>query len=175
MRITSLIILIVLFSPLAADEKKPVDEPKKPEELKVLDALIGSWKDEATFKVSEWTKKERKETGTFQNSWTLNGWFLQYRGRNEDGSEDLQLMTFDVEKKVYRRWYHDSDGNASESTGKWDARTATLTWTGNFGDGITAVSVWRFVDKDTTIWSRVAKDDKGKIYSNIEGKATRQK
>ena len=175
MRITSLIPVLVLFSPVLADEKKPDEGPRKPAELKLLDRLIGSWKDEATFKVSEWTKKERQETAVFQNSWTLNGWFVQYRGRNGDGSEELQLMTFDVEKKIFRRWYYDSDGNASESSGKWDAKTATLTWTGDLGDGITAVSVWRFVDNDRTIWSRIAKDGKGKIYSQIEGKAVRQK
>lgn len=175
MRINHPILVLVLFSGFFSSARAGDDKPKKPEELKVLDRLIGSWKDEATFKVSEWTKKERQETASFQNSWTLNGWFVQYQGRNGDGSEDLQLMTFDVEKKVFRKWYYDSEGNVSESSGKWDAKTETLTWTGDLGDGITAVSVWRFVDKDTTIWSRVAKDGKGKIYLNIEGKATRQK
>ena len=175
MRINPLFFVLVLFSPVLAGEKKPDDGPRKPPELKVLDRLIGTWKDEATFKVSEWTKKERKETAVFQNSWTLNGWFVQYRGRNGDGSEDLQLMTFDVEKKVFRKWYFDSDGGASESTGTWDAKTSTLTWTGDLGDGITAVSVWNLSDKDTSIWSRVAKDAKGKIYINIEGKSVRQK
>jgi Protein of unknown function (DUF1579) len=176
MRIITLFLVLFLASPLLAGEKKPDDGPKKPAELKVLDRLIGTWKDEVIFKVSEWTKKERRETATYSNSWSLNGWFVQNRGRNGDGkAEDLQLMTFDVEKKVFRRWYFDSDGDASESKGQWDAKTATLTWTCDLGDGITAVSVWRFSDMDTIIWSRIAKDGKGKIYSNIEGKSVRQK
>ena len=92
----------------------------------------------------------KRETGTFRNSWSLNGWFIEYRGRLDGGKdEELQLMTYDVEKKVYRRWYFDSHGTTSESTGKWDAKTATLTWTSDLGDGITAVSEWRIVDKDT--------------------------
>lgn len=176
MRFTSLVLVLVLISPVLADDKKPDDGPMKPVELKVLDRLIGTWKDEATIKVSDLTKKERQLTSTTNSSWSLNGWFVQTRNRYGEGlGEDLQLMTFDVEMKVFRRWHFDSDGNTSESSGKWDAKTATLTWTGDLGGGIAGISEWKFVDKDTLIWSRIVKDEKGKVYSTVEGKAVRQK
>jgi hypothetical protein len=154
---------------------KAQDDPPKPPELKVLEQLVGTWKDEATFKTAIWTPKERKESTTQQGEWALKGRFLSLRGRNGDGGEDLQLMTFDPDQKAFRRWYFDSEGNATESTGQWDEKTRTLTWTGSLGDGVTAVSVWKFTDKNTLDWTRIAKDDKGKIYVNIEGKSVRQK
>ena len=176
MRLTPLFLVSVLFSPILGDEKKPDEGPAKPAEFKVLGRLTGRWKDEVTYKVSEWTKKEKHETASYQNDWTLGGWFIRYQGRSGDGkTEELQLMTFDVEKKVFRKWYYDSEGFASESSGKWDAKSATLTWTSDLGDGITAVSVWRFADDNNVIWTRVARDRQGKTYLNIEGKSVRQK
>jgi hypothetical protein len=159
------------------EDKKSAEEPAKPPELKALGRLIGTWKDEATYKVAEWTPKKRTETLVYRDEWTLNGRFLQSRGREEgDGkAEDLQLMTFDPEKKVFRRWYFDSDGATNESTGKWDGKTNSFTWTGDLGDGITAVSVWTLADEDTVVWSRIAKDKDGKVYLDIEGKAVRRK
>jgi hypothetical protein len=144
--------------------------------LKVLDRLVGTWNDEVVFKVSESNPKERRETWTYSNKWTLQGGFLESRGRKSDGKdEDLQLMTFDPEKKSFRKWYFSPDGYVAEASGQWDEKTSTLTWTNDLGDGSTGVSSWRFADKDTTVWTRVIKDKKGKVETRIEGKGTRQK
>jgi hypothetical protein len=170
-------LLVGLSACSACDDqtKKPTEAAPKPAELKVLDRLIGMWKDEATFKVSEWTSKEKQETYIYRNEWTLNSRFVQSRGRSFDGdAEDLQIITFDAEKKTFRRWYFDSEGTINESTGTWDDTSRTLTWTGDLGDGITAVSVWTVADEKTLVWSRTAKDKKGKVYVDIDGKAIRQ-
>src|SRR2546426_18095 len=84
-------------------------------------------------------------------------------------------MTYEPKKKEFRRWYFGSEGHASESSGQWDEDAKTLTWKGDLGDGITGVSKWRFSDKGTIDWSRVVKDKGGKVYSHVQGKATRQK
>jgi hypothetical protein len=144
-------------------------------ELRVLERLLGTWKEEATYKKAEWVEKERRETAVYRFELSLKGQFIVSRGRSNDDEEDLQVMTFDHDKKAYRRWYFDSTGSFRHSTGQWDEKTSTLTWTGPMGEGITAVSVWKHTDKDTLVWSLVAKDKQGKVYLNIEGKSVRQK
>jgi hypothetical protein len=104
----------------------------------------------------------------------LNGWFLVERGKTTDGDEDQQIMTFDPKKKAFRRWYFDSDGNIRESTGKWDDKSSTLTWTGSMDEGTTVVSVWKFTDKDALDWTWTRKDKEGKVVGRIEGKSVRQ-
>lgn len=156
-----------------ADEPKKPDE--KPAELKVLERLIGTWKDEIVYKPSPTNPKERRETSTSRYEWSLNGWFLVERGKTTDGDEELQIMTFDPKKKAFRRWYFDSDGNTRESTDKWDDKTSTFTWTGSLDEGTTVVSVWKFTDKDTLDWTWTANDKEGKVVGRIEGKSVRQK
>jgi hypothetical protein len=171
-------VLLVLATGIArADEaRKPDEAPAKPPELKVLDRLVGTWKDEVIFKVSESNPTERRETWTYSNEWTLKGRFLQSRGRKSDGKdEDLQFMTFDPETKAFRKWYFSPDGYVAEASGQWDEKTSTLTWTNDLGDGVTGVSTWRFADENTIVWSRITKDKKGKVHSHIEGKGARQK
>jgi hypothetical protein len=160
------------FSALAGEPKKPED---KPAELKLLERFVGTWKDEAIYKPSVSTPKERRETSTSRYQWSLNGWFLVERGKTTDGDEDLQILTFDPKKKAYRRWYFDSDGNIRESSGKWDDKSSTFTWTGSLDEGATVVSVWKFTDKDTLDWTWTSKDKEGKVVGRIEGKSVRQK
>jgi hypothetical protein len=148
---------------------------EKPAELKVLERFIGTWKDEAVYKPSPQTPKERRETSTSRFEWSLAGRFVVGRGKTTDGDEDLQILSFDTKKKAFRRWYFDSDGNTRESTGKWDEKSSTLTWTGSSDEGTTVVSVWKFTDKDTLDWTWTAKDKDGKLAGRIEGKSVRQK
>jgi len=157
-----------------ADQPKKSDE--KPAELKILERFVGTWKDEAVYKPSVSTPKERRETSTSRYEWSLNGWFLVERGKTTDGDEDLQILTFDPKKRAYRRWYFDSDGNIRESSGKWDDKSSTFTWTGSLDEeGTTVVSVWKFTDKDTLDWTWTSKDKEGKVVGRIEGKSVRQK
>jgi hypothetical protein len=155
-----------------ADEPKNAD---KPAELKILERFVGTWKDEAVYKPSVWTPKEKRETSTSRFEWSLNGRFVVERGKTTDGDEELQVMTFDAKKKAFRRWYFDSDGSSREWTGQWDDKNSTLTWTAALDDGITAISVWKLTDKDTLVWTWTAKDKEGKLYGSIEGKSVRQK
>jgi hypothetical protein len=172
-------LLVACSSALAsADQaKESAVDPAKPAELKVLDRLIGTWTDEATLKVPASTPKEERERSNTRIEWSGNGWFVQIRDRSTDGKrDDLQVLTFDPKKKVFRRWYFYSYGNVSEATGQWDDKTNMLTWTGdNLGDGLTAVSVWKFTDDKTLVWSRIIKDRNGRVNSVIEGKSVREK
>lgn len=167
--------LIGLSPVVRCQENKAQEPPPKPVELKALETLVGTWKDEMTFKPSVWTAQERRETASYVAKWVLDGRFVWCHGSGDGNSQDLQLMTYDPAKKAYRRWHFASDGYTSESSGQWSENSKTLTWKCDMRDGITAVSNWRFSDKDTIDWSRVAKDKGGKLYLNIEGKATRRK
>ncbi len=159
----------------------PPVTPKSPE-LKVLDRFAGTWNAKGVNKRAEWNPEETHFTGRGQFQWILKGQFLscqarlQTPGQAED-SEFLLLQTYDKEKKVYRRWYFDSAGlfPRSDTTGRWNPNTQTLTWTSDLGEGRTQTVIDRFLDKDTTQWSIVVKDKKGTIFQDTQGTSTRVK
>jgi hypothetical protein len=96
-------------------------------------------------------------------------------GSSDLPSEFVSQWTYDAARKAYRAWYFDSAGTVGESSGTWDENAKALILTTELGNGITATNTTRFVDPDTVEWTYVAKDDKGKVYSSLEGKWTRRK
>src|SRR5262245_32675028 len=110
-------LLLGLSAPCGAQEG-----PARPPELKVLDKLVGQWKDEMTCLVP----KEDKQTALYTNRWVLDGRFLWSEGSSDGSAMDFQVMTYEPKKKEYRRWYFGSEGHASESTGQWDEDAKTL-------------------------------------------------
>src|SRR5262249_8038294 len=107
-----------------AEETRPA--PASPE-LKVLDRVAGTWDTEASFR--SFGEKPRDETfkGVTTIEWPLGGRFLQSRGSHPGRLEDLQMMTYDPIKKVYRHWYFSSEGVAEQSAGQWDDKKLTMT------------------------------------------------
>jgi hypothetical protein len=163
---------LALVSLQAADGQ---DAPRSPE-LEVLDRFLGTWKIDMVSKPAEWTKQEVKLTGTTTNEWTLGGRFQIHRAKySPTHVESVEMLTYDADRKVYRFWHFNSNGIANETTGAWDEKSKTMTFKGDFGNGITSVSKMRFVDKDTREAVMTAKDKSGKVYLDVHVKLVRQK
>jgi tetratricopeptide (TPR) repeat protein len=145
-----------------------------PPQMEIFQAMIGNWEDEVVSKPAEWTPNETRIKTSSRATAILNGHVVQNSVYDADGQMlGIQLLKYDPEKQAYRQWHFDSRGVFVEATGQWDAASKTLTLTSE-AHGITGVTTLRFVDQNTMPWSVVSKDKSGKIYLNMEGKATRQ-
>ena len=161
------IVCVSLFSPAAEPAKS------KPNELKVLERLLGTWNSESVNRVAEWTPVEARAKGVLAREWVLGGRFLQEKGNHSNG-DSVVMFSFDDEKKLYRSWFFHSDGNTTETKGQWDEGTLTFTFVSDL-NGMKNTSTIKFIDKDTHIWTAVVKDSKGTVFYNGEGKCTRRK
>jgi hypothetical protein len=147
-----------------------------PAQRQVLARRLGEWAGEITIRRAAWTPFEGKLRSQESVKVVLGRRFIEERGTSQPGGgESRLLVTWDATKKVYRSWYFDSDGLTSESTGKWDAKARTLTWTSPLEGGGTMTTVWKFVDDDTFTWELLAKDKKGKVLLDMSGKSKRKK
>jgi hypothetical protein len=160
--------------PAFCDEGKD-QPPPKPPELKVLEELAGTWDTKATIKVSEWTPKEVRTTGTITTQWVLGGRFLQGTGSDSSKNEFIGTWTYDPQRKAYRFWFFDSAGTAMEWSGSWDDDAKELSLKQDMGNGITSTLTTRVVDKNTIAWHSEAKGKDGKLYHGMEGTWVRKK
>ena len=102
-------------------------------ELEVLARQIGRWQTLAVIKPSKSDRKESTSSGEATGEWILGGRFLRMKEHaiSDTGRTEYHvLMTYDKRMKSYRRWVFGSDGVIAEATGKWDADTDTMMWTG---------------------------------------------
>jgi|SRR5579884_3721921 len=157
-------------APPAGAEKPPDRSPG----LKPLERLVGTWREESVSRPAAWTPREERETQTVQSEWVLEGAYLQMKEKGKE-SEAIQLITFDPDKKVFRRWRFTSGRTLTESTGRWDEKSGTWTWTADMGEGVTLRSTWRVVDANTMEGTAVATDGAGKVYLDLRSKTTRVK
>lgn len=161
---------------------KPLDKPKdkkagppRPEELKVLDRLVGSWDTTAISKPAVWTPKEVRTTSKVEWKWVLGGRFLEDATKVSDGTQALSLTTYDPQMKAFRSWWFNSLGHTSKSNGQWDEKTTTLSFESGLPDGLTSRSSVRFIDKDRHEWKVIIKDGDGKVYFDTTWTVTRRK
>jgi hypothetical protein len=155
---------------IAADEK-----PAKPAELKALEALAGSWDTQATFKGGEGAKDEVRVTGSVKCEWILDGRVLQGKGSDSLPTEFLGQWTYDTNKKAYRSWFFNSNGNVVEWAGKWDADAKSFLFKQDLGDGVTDNFTIHIADANTIEFSSEAKGKDGKLHFAMEGKWKRKK
>jgi hypothetical protein len=140
--------------------------------------LAGKWRYEWESKPTEGQPSGSKGSGTSTNEWILGGWFQQHKGKGDNPPHEiLEVWTYDGPTKTYRAWgFMAAPGaNRYEGTGTWDDKTNTLTYKGKGPGDVTFVSTMRFIDKDTRVATRVAKDAKGKVVQDTRFKLTRQK
>ncbi|MDP6543379.1 MAG: DUF1579 family protein [Phycisphaerae bacterium] len=159
---------------------KPKDAPKgKPAERsteqKVLDLSVGDWKGTATVVKAPGNPKAVSLTGTQSVLRVLGGRFIQENGKASDGGAFLDLRTYDVRRKCYRMWFFHSQGSMTKYTGKWNAKTKTMTWLSDQGNGGTSGFKVQYPDDNTVKWSLVVKDPDGKAVFRMKGKNTRVK
>lgn len=162
-------VLITITRPLQSADP-PLDSP----EQKVLDQWVGKW--QATYKVpkAEWTPEEKTGTAALTTTRVVGDRFVQEKSEHSDKSSGSLILTYDAQKKRYRGWWFSSAGHANESTGEWDDRTRTMTWTSEEGS-ITTTTTHRVVDADNTEWAVLAKDRDGRILFRMEGHNVRIK
>jgi hypothetical protein len=142
----------------------------------VFDQLPGNWRQTGAWFKAEWTPKQTPMNETGSCTRILDGRFIEQKLKQPDGAPyHLILKTYDSQRKAYRRWDFNANGQASESIGKWDADAKTMIWSHTTGDGLTNTVTDRYVDADTQEWSLVIKDRSGKVYLHLEGKSTRIK
>ena len=175
---TMLLLLSVCF--VAAISTAPVVRAEQPDdftpEQQVLNRLAGRWSYTVTTHKTEWTPAETEASGTYSSQWALGNRFVRENAERSDDSTHMAMHTFDVHRKVFRRWYFNSNGVALEATGSWNPETMTLTWkSAVFGDGLTNIATHRFIDDDTIKWTVRVTDDDGKIYFRVEGTSRRRK
>lgn len=150
--------------------------PAVPPEMKVLEKRLGTWTTVTRGKPAEWTPDGFDNKGEEKIELVMHGRYIQGKVRTQPGNvEALWLATYDVNKKAYRIWYFNSQGDTIESIGKWDADSGTMTWTDNPQPGVTSVARWRFQGADSFEWNVLAKDAAGKVYLDMTGKLTRKK
>jgi hypothetical protein len=158
----------------AGDKDK--ERPTVPPEMKVLEKRVGDWTTTTRIKPAEWTPEAVESKGVEKIELVMHGRFIQGKVRTQPADvEAIWLGTYDPAQKAYRLWYFSSQGDIVETSGKWDAKTNTMTWTNNPQPGITAIARWRFPTADTFEWDLVAKDRSGKVYLDMEGKLRRRK
>jgi hypothetical protein len=159
---------VYLLSALPGEAQEATTNQQSPE-LKVLDRGLGNWRQTYNFFKAEWTPKQTQETGTASCTRIL-GRFTETKLKGPEGTLDyLILETYDKQRKSYRRWDFNSNAQASESIGKWDAAAKTMTWSHTSDDGLTSTVTDRHVNPDTVEWSLVIKDPNGKVYLHLEG------
>jgi len=162
---------VYLLSALPGEAQDATTTEQSPE-LKVLDRRLGNWRQTYNFFKAEWTPKQTQLTGTASCTRIL-GRFYEMKLKGPEGTLDhLILMTYDEQRKSYRRWDFNSD-SASESIGRWDADAKSMTWSHTRDDGLTSTVIDRHVDADTMEWSLVIKDRNGKVYLHLEGNSKR--
>jgi len=145
-----------------------------PPEMKVLEKLVGTWNVEQTVKVPE---ESRSTNLVVKREVVLGGRFVHEMGGFDDKGKPsfTGMYTYDSNRKTYRHWLFLSGGGYSESTGTWDERSQTFTFTNRPSWGGTGVITLRFPDETAFAFSIISKNPGGTVGYHLEGKAVRQK
>ena len=178
MKATNVLALTVAAAAAVAAVANPADKPAKGPELtaeqKVLDHFVGVWQGMVTVPKAKWNADQRRLKTETSTRRTLGGRFIETRTKLSDGNTSLTLVTYDEGKRAYRMWYFNSVGSASESTGRWDPGTKTLTLRSR-DNGFTTTGKVHIIDENTTEWSSTTTDAEGTICFRVEAKDTRVK
>jgi hypothetical protein len=172
----SFLLILAATVPLAGfiGSARAADPPLDSPEQKVLDRWIGAWRVDYKKLKSEWTPEEQQLTGELSVERIVGGRFVQETSTHSEGSAATKILAYDDAKRTYRGWWFSSTGLTSETTGRWDASAATMTWTSVLREPFTTTIVERFVADDKLEWSVVAADREKELF-RMEGTTTRIK
>jgi hypothetical protein len=147
----------------------PADEVP---ELQALHHYAGDWEEEISGKLV----RRRTESA----SWILQGRFLRQSWSAEAGdgtptASGLTLMTFDVDRRIYRSWSFLATGSVIENEGMWDAANRTFTWGHRLVETSEAViTKAAFEEGDSQAWSIVKTDAHDKVLREVSGRSRRK-
>lgn len=164
--ITFVIVGVLMHADVRGQESSP------PPEMKALERLVGTWKVEHVGRVPE----ETPFTLIIKARPVLGGRFVQQTENVDKGeSNQIGIYTYDSNRKTYRYWFFHSSGFFVDSTGTWNERRQTFTFTNKPYEGATGVITVHFLDETTYDWSIINKDARGEIVFHMEGRGIRQK
>jgi RND family efflux transporter MFP subunit len=144
--------------------------------MELFSSLVGKWRTESVARPSAESKEGHTATGEAIGQWLHNGHFLRLEGSIDstpDRTEYTMLLSYDRNRKTYRRWAFTSAGVAAESVGSWDEATATMTWTGTQGNVTTLVK--QKLEKDRFVETHLFKRDDGAVLRDLTFTAQRKK
>jgi hypothetical protein len=143
----------------------------------VLERRLGTWDSQTTIKPGVWVPDGLKTKGVETIEWVAGRRLIQGKHKHENKRESTFLETYDIDGKVFRSWYFDSEGAfpRAEVTGQWDEEGKTGTYKSLDANQVASTLTIRFVTADQIDWHGLWRDGKGKTLMEIEGKLTRRK
>ncbi len=145
--------------------------PTRPPEMKILDRLVGEWRNEVTVHDVAQPDQSKVQTGRVKVELILGGRFVESIGTSETvDHNDYALAWYDSDAKKYRQWLFNGSGNFIEMTGRWDEAAKTLTWASSDGG---YERRWDFKDDDLHgFWNAIRAAD-GKVLKSSDGVSRR--
>jgi serine/threonine protein kinase len=140
----------------------PSTDPQRPEEMKVLDRLIGDWRSEITTTRAAAPAQPKKQAQRTTATPVLGGRMIEVVNTGETGSADYAFVWFEPQTQRYRTWFFRDDGDYFELTGTWDEAAKRLSWTSpdNRLEGH-----WTFPGADRREHQHLVKSADGKVFS----------
>lgn len=146
-------------------------DPKRPDEMKVLDRLAGEWRNEITVAIPGTTDPPKKEVLRTKARSILGGRLIETIDTNETtNSSDYSLLWYDVAAKRYRLTAFLGNGQVIDFSGTWDETTQTLALTEPNG-----VRFGHMIFKSDDLYElrRAARNPAGNIVFDATGVARR--
>lgn len=151
------------------------DAPPKPEELKVLDRLVGEWTTQAVSTTINGQPQNIQHTGTAVRKWALDGRIVEEDGVDNAGHKVRVIFTYDAQRKAYRWWYFGSAGGNFENSGQWDPASQCFNFQIKDENAVTTTATIRFISDDLHEWHSKSIDAAGKVLYEGGGKLMRKK
>lgn len=155
-----LTVLVVLSPTVVAAESDNIRARQGASEARnVLKRFVGHWKIfSSVVGMDGRTETENEETC---GRLILGGKFVGRRTINSEGGRELQIIGFDQRAGSYVTWVVNQKRRILEASGKWDATTSTMTWTGTH-QGLRFVAEEKLgVGRSTAQW-RIS-DSRGRV------------
>ena len=157
-----------------ADTKVAKVATERSAEQKPLDKFLGSWHTEYRMPKAEWTPEEKRGSADLVYTREIGGQYVRERGKHSDQTFSTMLLTFDPDQKRHRGWWFNSQGNTSESSGRWEDASQTFFWTGVESGEHAGTSQHRFLN-DTFEWKVLVQDRQKVAMFRVEGSSVRIK
>ena len=142
-------------------------------ELKVLDRFLGTWRSEYRLPKAEWTPEEKTGSADLVYTQELGGHVIRERAVHADQTTSTLLLIDDAEQRKYRSWWFNSPGLTTESSGRWDESTKTLSWTTIEPSDFKGTTQQRFSDTGKLDWTVLVQDEQGVAKFRMEGTSGR--
>src|SRR5262249_11706713 len=141
--------------------------PQRPVEMKVLDRIVGDWRNEITVRNADTPLQREAMTVLIKARPLLAGRFIEAEEANEvTGKKDYRLAWYDSAQKKYRFWLFSSPSAVSKLNGTWDENRQTIHWK---APDNTVEGHWTFENDDRRETPFTIKDRTGKWLVEVTG------